>query len=305
MRIDLVIPTTWDDPIRSVRELPVMAEDWGFDGLWITDHVVGVTAYQGVYGMEWAEALTSLSFAAARTSRIRLGIGVLVVPYRNPVYAAKVLATLDQLSGGRLDFGVGTGWSRSEYRALGVPDASFEARGRLTNESLDLMLRCWEGGTFGWGSENFEFREITFLPTPAQRPHPPIWAGGNSGAALRRTARYADVWHPLAPPYPGGVPASSMQDQAQALDAQAGRTIKRSIRIKVQDKDLESLPEVLQEYADAGCEQAAIEFDLGGYSLTRRAGEKLAKLVLHNRPSVATASTSDRPERQVVSPDLL
>ena len=253
MRVGLVVPNTWAGAIDSVRRMPAAAEAWGYDSVWVTDHVIGVRSYEPVYGPVWAEALTCLAYMAGTTSRVRLGIGVMVVPYRDPVLTAKMVATIDQLSDGRLDLGVGTGWSRSEYHALGRASL-FEARGPVTDESLELMLRCWEGGELGWETDHFAFRRIEFAPVSSQRPRPPIWVGGQTGRALRRAARFADVWHPT------NIPPAELKERGERLDEMAGRAVPRSIRRIVTESELDGIAELLAAYEEAGCIEAAADF---------------------------------------------
>ena len=114
MRLGLVVNNYGAPATEAVRRMPVLAEEWGYDSIWVTDHVVGVRSFQPVYGATWMEPMMALAWMAAMTSRIRLGMGGLVVPYRDPVLTAKMVATLDQLSGGRVNLGVGTGWARRE-----------------------------------------------------------------------------------------------------------------------------------------------------------------------------------------------
>lgn len=272
MRVGLVIPNTWPGAVDSVRRMPRAAEEWGYDSVWVTDHVIGVDAYAPVYGGVWAEALTSLAFMAGTTSKVRLGVGVLVVPYRDPVYAAKVLATIDQLSDGRLTVGVGTGWSRSEYRALGVQD-KFEPRGKVTDESLQVMIECWKGGEVGWQGEHFGFRKIEFEPTSIQRPHPPIWVGGQTAPALRRAAKFADVWHPT------GLAPEQVKELGEQLDEKAGRKVPRSIRMHAEAANIDGVLDLLHAYAEAGCIEAAVDFRPGSAETSWKCGEAFATIM--------------------------
>jgi probable F420-dependent oxidoreductase len=161
------------------------------------------------------EPLSVLNFLAGCTERIRLGVHVLIIPYREPVFTAKVLATLDALSGGRLAVGAGAGWMEEEFAALGL--SNFAERGAVTNEYLLLFKELWT-------KENPEFRgkyvkvsDIGFLPKPIQRPHPPIWIGGHSPAALRRVALVGDGWMPIALRPPSLLRPPEMADKAARL----------------------------------------------------------------------------------------
>jgi len=152
------------------------------------------------------EQITLLSYIAGQTSKIRLVTSVLIVPHRNPLIAAKSLATLDVLSGGRLVVGVGVGWMREEFEALGLPP--FEERGAVTDEYIRAFKVLWTEDDPHFEGKYISFDDISFLPKPVQKPHPPIWVGGESRPALRRTAELADGWYPLGsnPTFPMGTP---------------------------------------------------------------------------------------------------
>ena len=131
---------------------------------------------------------------------------VIIVPHRNPLVAAKALATLDVLSGGRLVVGVGVGWMREEFEALNLPP--FEERGAVTDEYIRAFKELWTSDDPHFEGKYVSFDDISFLPKPVQKPHPPIWVGGESRPALRRTAELADGWYPLGsnPTFPMGTP---------------------------------------------------------------------------------------------------
>jgi probable F420-dependent oxidoreductase len=120
---------------------------------------------------------------------------VTVVPHRPAVLAAKVLATIDVLSGGRLTLGIGAGWMREEFEAIGAPD--FDARGTVTDEYVRAFVELWTKDAPKFDGKHVRFSDIRFEPKPVQKPHPPIWVGGESGPALRRTARIGDAWYPI------------------------------------------------------------------------------------------------------------
>lgn len=265
--VGLALPNNEPGAASAFQWLPEAVEGWGYDSLWVTDHVVGVRAMEGVYGSYWLEALTALTWAAARTSNIRLGTGILVVPHRDPVLTAKMVASLDRLSGGRVDLGIGVGWSRVEFRALGVVDR-YEPRGAVTNEALDVMLECWKGGSVSHEGQHFSFRHIDFEPTPEQLPHPPVWVGGDSAPALRRAAKYADVWHPhdLSP--------AEVSSSGDKLDALAGRNVARSVRISVDEHQVDGISDLVDSYLDIGCTRVVVDFR----SLPTDMVAKLAKL---------------------------
>jgi probable F420-dependent oxidoreductase len=193
-------------------------EVFGFDTLLTGDHILVPKNISSVYPYteggefpgsgsgESMEQITLLSYIAGQTSKIRLVTSVLIVPHRNPLIAAKSLATLDVLSGGRLVVGVGVGWMREEFEALGLPP--FEERGAVTDEYIRAFKVLWTEDDPHFEGKYISFDDISFLPKPVQKPHPPIWVGGESRPALRRTAELADGWYPLDsnPTFPMGTP---------------------------------------------------------------------------------------------------
>ncbi|WP_068272909.1 LLM class F420-dependent oxidoreductase [Aldersonia kunmingensis] len=181
------------------------AEERGFATLWSGEHVVMVDDPASPYpytedgkiavpaAADWLDPMITLSFAAAATSTIRLGTGVVLLPEHNPVIMAKQVASLDRLSGGRLTFGVGIGWSREEFDALGIP---FERRAARTVRYLDAMRTLWraDGGPASYESEFVGFDRIRVNPSPSQDPLPIVF-GGNSDQALKRVAELGDGWY--------------------------------------------------------------------------------------------------------------
>jgi probable F420-dependent oxidoreductase len=173
------------------------AEALGFDAIFVNDHVIVDGSPRSAPWTNTYDPLVALSFIAANTTRIGLGVSVLIMPYRNPIASAKSLATIDRMSGGRLIAGVGAGWNEAEFNALGVP---FRERGARTTEYLRIWQACWGPDTVSFTGRFFTFSDMHVSPKPLQRPHPPIWIGGASDAALRRAARFAAVWQPTPMP---------------------------------------------------------------------------------------------------------
>ena len=155
---------------------------------------------------EWPEQITSLAFLAGVTERIRLVTSVMIVPYRNPLLCAKMLATLDMLSKGRLVVGAGVGWMEEEFRLLDAPP--FAERGAATDEYLRAFIELWTSDSPSFEGKFVQFSDLIFLPKPVQKPHPPIWIGGQSRAALRRAARLGNAWHPV-----GAIPAAPLEPE--------------------------------------------------------------------------------------------
>ena len=164
---------------------------------------------------EYLEQLTLLTFLAGITQKIRLVPSVMIVPYRNPLLAAKILATLDVLSKGRLTLGVGVGWMEEEFQALDAPP--FSQRGEVTNEYLQIFKELWTSDNPSFDGEHYQFSGINFLPKPVQKPHPPIWVGGQSRRAIRRAAQLGNGWHPV-----GAIPAAPLEPEDLAGDLPEG-----------------------------------------------------------------------------------
>ncbi len=183
---------------EAILESAGKAEELGFDAVLVNDHIIvgGPPRIVESWGNTY-DPLIVLSYVAARTTSIRLGLSVLIMPYRNPIATAKMIATLDQMSGGRVIAGVGSGWNEAEFAALGVP---FHERGARTDEYLRLWQACWSPGETSFHGRFFDFEKMHVSPKPLQQPHPPIWIGGSSRPSLRRAAAFAQVWQPTPTP---------------------------------------------------------------------------------------------------------
>ena len=182
---------------EAIIAAAVKAEALGFDAVFVNDHIIVDGSARSTPWTNTYDPLVALSFIAAKTARIGLGISVLIVPYRNPIATAKMLATIDRMSGGRLIAGVGAGWNEAEFNALGVP---FQERGARTNEYLRIWQACWTPGKVSFAGKFVTFADMHVSPKPLQQPQPPIWVGGLSDAALKRAARFAAVWQPTPTP---------------------------------------------------------------------------------------------------------
>jgi probable F420-dependent oxidoreductase len=192
---------------ESMTRIAQQGEALGYDYLTLTDHVVlpnlRVPGYPYSESGEFFgegperrhEQLTAAAFIAAQTTRIRLVLAVMVVPHRPAVLAAKMLSTIDVLSGGRLVVGIGAGWLQSEFDAVVGPP--FAARGRVTDEYLSAFRTLWTAEVPHFEGNWVKYDGIYFEPKPVQKPHPPIWVGGESGPSLRRAARFGDAWYPI------------------------------------------------------------------------------------------------------------
>jgi probable F420-dependent oxidoreductase len=229
-------------PLATPDALAAIArrgEELGYHLLLFGDHIVvprhiaspypytETGEFPGSASGEAMEQLTVLAFLAGQTRSIRLVTSVIIVPHRNPLVAAKALATLDVLSKGRLIVGVGVGWMREEFEALGLPP--FEDRGAVTDEYIRAFKELWTSDNPSFEGKYCRFSNVSFLPKPAQKPHPPIWVGGESRRALRRTAELGNGWYPIGsnPQFPMAEPeqlAAGLQRLAGYVE-KAGRNL--------------------------------------------------------------------------------
>ncbi|MCV7105092.1 TIGR03619 family F420-dependent LLM class oxidoreductase [Mycolicibacterium chitae] len=177
----------------AIAGFAISAQRAGFDGLWLSDHLVVGPPPQ--LSRTWYDAPTLLAGLAGVVPGMALGTDVLIAAYRHPVAAAKALATVDIVSGGRLTVGVGTGHSEHEYVTVG---ADFRNRGAVTDEYIQAWKQIWTPGPAVFRGEYIVLDEPELGPLPVRQPHPPIWVGGDSPAAIRRTVRLGDGWHPLS-----------------------------------------------------------------------------------------------------------
>ncbi|MGW1028600.1 LLM class F420-dependent oxidoreductase [Streptomyces sp. NPDC002577] len=177
-----------------LREVAVTAERSGFDGLSLSEHPVPGARWLASGGHQTLDPFVALAYAAAATERLRLLTYLAVSPYRNPFLLAKAAATLDKLSGGRLFLGLGTGYQKSEFHALGV---DMEERNALFDEALDVLPLHWSGEPFSYQGRHFSARDVMARPRPVQDPIP-VWVGGNSKLSRRRVAERAQGWMPMS-----------------------------------------------------------------------------------------------------------
>ncbi|MBI1885552.1 MAG: LLM class F420-dependent oxidoreductase [Chloroflexi bacterium] len=169
------------------------AEGAGFDSVWVSDHIVMSEALVQAFGEAFLEPFAVLAYLAGITSRVRLGISCAILPYRHPLLVAKEVATIDQLSGGRVVFGAAVGWAQGEFEALGVP---FRRRGAITDEALEVITVAWTEAVPSFEGRFYKFDAIKVEPKPVQKPHPPVWVGGVSDKGVDRAVRFGSVWHP-------------------------------------------------------------------------------------------------------------
>lgn len=197
MDYGLVLPSLGDEANRDGIAAAVdIAEEFGFSDVWATDHILVPHDAADDYGRIY-EAITTLAWIAGRSREIRLGASVIVVPMRNAVLLAKQLATLDELSEGRVIAGFGVGWNQEEFENVGVAEL-FEQRGAHLDETIRLCRHLWSGSTKPFQGRLHSFEDFAFAPLPAQRENIPIWIGARDERALRRVGRLADGYHSSA-----------------------------------------------------------------------------------------------------------
>jgi probable F420-dependent oxidoreductase len=260
------------------------AEQQGFDSIWSADRVVTPWQISTFYPYSenhefivppdrpFLDSFTCLAFLAGCTEKITLGISVLVLPYRHPLYWARVATSIERLSNGRLIMGVGVGWMEEEFAALGVP---FKERGKITDEQLEIIEKLWSEEHISYEGQFYSIRDVAFYPKPIQQPRIPIWIGGEGMAAMRRTAKYGDAWFPY---YIDITPGELRErfDTIRRMAEEAGRNPEqiqlaccRPIEVTreavPQDENRlhgtpEQLVEALGAYRDAGVDHIALQF---------------------------------------------
>lgn len=259
MELGVALAYSHHTPVDYIVGSAQRLEAAGIATVWVPEHVVFMADYASKYPYSddgrlagdpegVLDPFTALTYVAAHTTSLRLGTGVCLVPQRNPIYTAKMVADLDYLSGGRVDFGIGVGWLEEEFDALGV---DFSARGKLCNEYLDTMKALWTQSPASFSGDTVQFEGVHFNPKPVQAPHPPIFVGGESKPAMRRVANHADGW------YTFNVTPERLTANLEALDgylADAGRT-RGDVKIYCSPNRMKIEPDMADAYRDAGVEQ--------------------------------------------------
>jgi len=186
----------WDNEtvLKGIVAVARKADELGYEYVTCQDHVVIPKEKSRLIGPRWYDPIATLGFVAAITRRVRLLTSVVVLPYRNPFVMAKSIATLDVLSRGRVICGVGVGHLQAEFEALNVP---YEQRGPMSDEIIKIMKELWAKPAASYQGKYYQFTDVVLSPKPVQRPHPPIWIGGNSRLAMRRAVLAADGWEPF------------------------------------------------------------------------------------------------------------
>lgn len=199
-------------PLANPDDITTIArrgEELGFTIFAIPDHIVfprsissrypysedGAFSFAKNFEGDFLEPLALMAHLAAITNKARILTSVLVIPYRDPILTAKLISTMDVMSGGRITLGCGAGWMEEEFVAVNAPP--FKERGKVTDEYINAFRELWSAENPNFKGKYTEFSEIFFAPKPIQKPHPPIWIGGESMPAIRRTARLGDAWFPI------------------------------------------------------------------------------------------------------------
>jgi probable F420-dependent oxidoreductase len=251
-------------------------EGLGFDSIWLGDHIVlpeqiDRTNYSYLWRFTQAqlaqlemqnlfpekyflEAMTTCGYLAGVSDRMSIGVGVIVVPMRNPVELAAQLATLDVLSGGKIIAGIGTGWAREEFQALGRGDY-YGPRGKVLDESVALMRTLWGPQPASFEGSYFSFPPVYCEPTPIQVGGPPIWVGGDSRRALRRVVELGDGWQPVELPPDRFAEASAQLDEMLCAVGRDPAEIERSVstRLPLSDTSDGRAEHMVEDYLAAGC----------------------------------------------------
>lgn len=252
------------------------AEKRRIASLWVSDHVIFPRSTTGAYpggrfphppDKPYLEPVVALAAAAMCTTHARVGASVFILGHRHPVVMAKMLTTIDVLSNGRLICGVGVGWWKEELDILGAP---FHARGRHADEILRLFKELWTADNPSFAGEFFQVRDVGFAPKPVQKPHPPIWVGGESAGAFRRVVTLGDGWHAVGrSPRDMAASLGRLREAAEAAE-RPFETLALSARVTLNEALLDRGPQavidLLAEYKRLGFEHVLAEFrrdDLG------------------------------------------
>jgi probable F420-dependent oxidoreductase len=287
MRIGIHVPVF--GPLANAENIlgvAKRAEALGFDSLWSSDHVVMPARVASRYPYSptgeflvptdatWFDPFMPLAAIASVTTRVRLGTSVVIVPYRNPLVLAKMVASLDRLCHGRLILGCGAGWMKEEFDALGVP---FQERGARMDESLDIMRILWREGAGTFQGRFYRFADMHLTPKPVQTPHPPIWIAGSSDAALRRTLRRGDGWHPTrVGPEDFRARVATLRDMAAREGKELGRLALCPKTSYDRCKDLDTF----MAFKAAGATDLLIDFLAGTLDDVYRGLEAMARDIL-------------------------
>ena len=235
MHFGVILPNYGkESSVDGIRRVAEAAEELGFDSVWATEHIIVGPEAVDPYGRVYSPLVT-LGWVAGWTERVGLGTSIVLVPLHHPIHLAKEVATLQELSGGRVTLGIGMGWYKDEFDFLGV---EFEGRGRRADEAIRLVRALWSG-EHDFDGEYWSFRNATSEPHPSQQPE--VWVGGSSARAVRRAREVGDAWHP-----------------SRGSDAARVREVKeRHPELRVVPR---TSPEQVDAMLEAGAEGAVVSF---------------------------------------------
>ncbi|MEQ8485134.1 MAG: LLM class F420-dependent oxidoreductase [Pseudomonadales bacterium] len=259
MHLGVTTAFSQNTPVEHIVEVARLLDESGLHSLWVPEHVMFFPDYASRYPYSedgrlagdpkgLIDPFAALTFVAAHTRRIRLGTGICLVPQRQPIYTARLVADLDYLSGGRVDFGIGIGWLKEEFDALGM---DFATRAARCAEYVAVMKALWTQEVAAFEGETVRIAPCHFHPKPVQKPHPPILVGGESEPALRRVAAFADGW------YGFDLTPDALAERLARLDAllaEHGRS-RAEVAVHVGPNRHRLTPESFAAYRDLGVEQ--------------------------------------------------
>ncbi|MCY4213538.1 MAG: TIGR03619 family F420-dependent LLM class oxidoreductase [Gammaproteobacteria bacterium] len=268
MRFGFVVPNNLGvTDFNALIELAQQAEELGFDSVWVNHHVLNIGyVLERIGDRPYQDPLITLAWIGARTTRIRLGTSVLVMPYLHPMTLAKQAATLDRFCGGRLTLGLGVGSLPEENAALGIP---YPSRGRYSDEFLQVVRALWTGESVSFHGEFFNFENILASPTPMQKPHLPLIVAGNRPQALRRAARFGDGWHPMS------LPPDSVRKRLPVIREEAekaGRPAPETVQLRIDIGRITA--ESVADFAEAGVTDLVMSMQTEDVAQQRNALER-------------------------------
>lgn len=286
MKVGVIVSPAAGWKYLELRDLAREAERSGFESFWVSDHFFGG---EGFPDRDCLEAWTLLAALARDTRTVRLGCLVAAAQYRNPALLAKTVAGVDQMSDGRIEFGIGAGWKENEYRAYGYEFAEPGTRVRQMIEAIEICTRLWTQERATYRGSHYRVEEAVCAPKPAQRPHPPLWVGGGKPRVLRVAARLADGFD-IGRRGPGGAPltAEEMRSAIAEIDA-ASRAAKRERRLlrshwssaEIEDSDssVGALRDRMAAYEVAGLDRLILAFPKDrAAEMVRRTGARILQV---------------------------
>jgi len=289
---------------KTLMQAAQEAESLGYDSVWAADRIIIPWEINTVYPYSkeatfivppdrpFLEPLTCLAFLAGCTEKIQLGMSVMVMPYRHPIYWAKIATTIDQLSTGRLIMGVGVGWMAEEFDAMNAP---FKERGKVSDEQLKLLQCLWEDDRVNFSGQYYRCNNIAFNPKPFRKPRIPIWVGGEGDAAQRRAGTYGDAWFPyfvrITPKE-----LARRYDNVRRWAREAGRTPNQitfacCLPVELTDRDVpqeedylkgstKQVADALRKFQEVGVSHIGLQFMVPHWPERQKQIERFAKDVL-------------------------